>query len=72
MVQSMYGNAKSCARINDLLSDEFCIKVGGIYTLGFFVYFFVVSLMLIEFRIGCQWELLYAGDLVLIAESIKN
>ena len=25
-----------------------------------------------EFRVGCPWELLYAGDLVLVAETLED
>ncbi|XP_057307369.1 uncharacterized protein LOC130645400 [Hydractinia symbiolongicarpus] len=74
MVQSMYSNARSCVRINDSLSDEFSVNVGVHQgsVLSPLLFILVLEALSMEFRTGCPWELLYADDLVLIAESMEE
>ncbi|XP_057314216.1 uncharacterized protein LOC130655471 [Hydractinia symbiolongicarpus] len=74
MVQSMYSNARSRVRINDSLSDEFSVNVGVHQgsVLSPLLFILVLEALSMEFRTGCPWELLYADDLVLIAESMEE
>ena len=36
------------------------------------LFMIVVEALSKEFRVGCPWELLYAGDLVLVAETLED
>ena len=69
VIQGMYSNAQSRARVNCQYSEEFGVGIGMHQGC-------VLSPLLIilglearsrEFRTGVPWELLYADDLVLIA-----
>ena len=70
VVKSLYENARSRVRVNDTFSDEFEVKVrvhqGSVLSPLLFI--MVLEALSLEFRSGCPWELLYADDLVLIAE----
>ena len=74
IVQSMYTNATSRVRVNDSLSEEFSVKVGVHQgsVLSPLLFIMVLEALSIEFRTGCPWELLYADDLVLIAETMEE
>ena len=67
----MYCNAKSQARVNNEYSEEFSVKVGvhqgSIVSPLLFI--IVLEVLSQEFRTGCPWELFYADDLVIIADS---
>ena len=70
VVKSLYENARSRVRVNDTFSDEFEVKVGVHQgsVLSPLLFIMVLEALSLEFRSGCPWELLYADDLVLIAE----
>ena len=73
-VKAIYENAKSCVRLNDQFSDKFNIKV-GIHqhaVLSLLLFIIVMEALSREFKVGCPWELLYADDLVLMAETLEN
>ena len=74
VVKAMYENTKSCVRVNSQFSDEFNIKVGVHQgeVLGPLLFIIVMEALSREFRVGCPWELLYAGDLVLMAEILED
>ena len=67
-------NARSVVRVNDSLSEEFSVKVGVHQgsVLSPLLFIMVLEALSIEFRTGCPWELLYADDLVLIAETMEE
>ena len=70
-VQSMYNNTKSKVRVNNDHSDEFGVKV-GIHqgsVLSLLLFIIVLEALSREFHTGAPWELLYADDLVVIAET---
>ena len=70
VVKSLYENARRGVRVNDTFSDEFEVKVGVHQgsVLSPLLFIMVLEALSLEFRLGCKWELLYADDLVLIAE----
>ena len=73
-VQSMYANAKSRVRVNGQLSEEFEVKV-GVYqgsVLSPLLFILVLEALSREFRTGVPWELLYADDLVIMADSLDE
>lgn len=74
VVQSMYHNVRSRVRVNTELSDEFDVKVGVHQgsVLSPLLFIMVLEALSEEFRTGCPWELLYADDLVLVAESMEE
>ena len=73
-VKAMYENAKSCVHVNGQFSDKFNIKVsfhqGAV--LSPLLFLIIMEALSREFRVGCPWELLYADDPVLIAETLEN
>ena len=73
-VQSMYANARSRVRVNGQLSDEFEVKVGVHQgsVLSPLLFILVLEALSREFRTGVPWELLYADDLVIIANSLEE
>ena len=66
-------NARSRVRVNGSYCDEFEVKVGvhqgAVLSLLFII---VLEALSREFRVGCPWELLYADDLVVIAETLEE
>ena len=74
VVQAMYANARSRVRVNGTFSDDFEVKVGVHQgsVLSPLLFVMVLEALSREFRTGCPWELLYADDLVLIAESMEE
>ena len=70
-VQAMYNNTRSKVRVNNTYSDEFGVKV-GVYqgsALSPLLFIIVLKALSLEFCTRTTWELLYADDLVIIAES---
>ena len=57
--------------VNGKFSDEFNIKVCVHQddVLSPLLFIIVIEALSREFRVGCPWELLYADDLVLMAET---
>ena len=74
VVQSMYQNVRSRVRVNGECSEEFEVKVGVHQgsVLSPLLFIMVLEALSLEFRTGCPWELLYADDLVIVAESLKE
>ena len=71
-VQALYANAKSKVRVNGNFSHELDVKVGVHQgaVLSPLLFTIVMEALSRDVRTGCPWELLYADDLVLAAESI--
>jgi len=70
----MYADAKSAGRINSSYSAEFNVTV-GVYqgsVVSPLLFIIVMEALSQEFRTGCPWELLYANDLVIVAESLEE
>ena len=71
IVQAMYNGPRSRVRINGQFSEEFNVNVGVHQgsVLSPLLFIIVMEALSREFRTGCPWELLYADDLVIIAET---
>ena len=74
VVKSMYENARSKVRLGSDLSEEFNVKVGVHQgsVLSPLLFAIVMEAVSREFRHGCPWELLYADDLVIAADTIEE
>ena len=70
-VQAMYNNTRSKVRVNNTCIDEFRVKVGVHHgsLLSPLLFIIVLEALSGEFCTGTPWELLYADDLVIIAET---
>ena len=73
LVQSMYKDVRSRVRVGDGYSEEFGVGVGVHQgsVLSPLLFIIVLEALSMEFRTGCPWELLYADDLMISAESVK-
>ena len=74
LVHGMYSNARSRVRVGEGYSEEFEVKVGVHQgsVLSPLLFIIVLEALSREFRYGVPWEDLYADDLVIIAESLKE
>ena len=74
LVQSMYKDMRSRVRVGDGYSKEFGVGVGVHQgsVLGPLLFIIVLEALSREFRAGCPWELLYADDLMISAESMEE
>ena len=73
-IQAMYWHAKSKIRINNSFSEAFDVKVGVHQgsVLSPFLFVIVLEALSRDFSTGAPWELLYADDLVIAAESLDE
>ena len=73
-VNAMYFNAKSSVRVNGKFGRDIPVNVGVHQgsVLSPLLFIIVLEALSSNFRTGLPWELLYADDLVLIAESIAE
>ena len=74
VVQIMYQNARSRMMINNSDSDMFKIQIGVHQgsVLGPLLFIIVLEALSKEFRTGYLWELLYADDLVIVADTMDK
>ena len=76
LVQSMYmyNDVRSRVRVGDGYSEEFGVGVGVHQgsVLSPLLFIIVLEALSREFRTGCPWELLYADDLMISAESMEE
>ena len=71
LVQSMYTDVRSRVNVGNGYSEEFGVAVGvhqG-FVLSPLLFIIVLEALSREFHTGCPWELLYAHDLMISAES---
>ena len=70
----MYDNAQSKTRITNSYCNPVIVSVGVHQgsVLSPLLFVIVMEAISCEFRIGCPWELLYADDLVIVAESLEE
>ena len=73
-VVAMYELNNSAVRVNNTVGSKFNVKVGVHQGSVFSPLLFIVVLEALsrEFRRGLPWELLYADDLVIIANSVEE
>ena len=71
VVQCMYDGCTSRVRVNDSYSESIDVKVGVHQgsVLSPLLFIIVLEALSREFRTGCAWELFYADDLVIAAET---
>ena len=74
LVQSMYKDVRSRVRVGDGYSEEFGVGVGVHQdsVLSPLLFIIVLEAQSREFCTGCPWELLYADDLMISAESMEE
>ena len=74
VVQSMYENVSSRVRVGDGYSDAFEVKVGVHQgsVLSPLLFIMVMEALSREFHTDRPWELLYADDLVIIADTVEE
>ena len=74
VIQGMYSNARSRVRVNSQYSEQFDVGVGVHQgsVLSPLLFILVLEALSREFRTGVPWELLYADDLVIIADSMEE
>ena len=74
VIQAMYANARSRVRVNGQYSEEFGVGVGVHQgsVLSPLLFIIVLEALSREFRTGVPWELLFADDLVVIADSLEE
>ena len=74
LVQSMYKDVRSRVRGGDGYSEEFGVGVGFHQSsvLSPLLFIIVLEALSREFRTGCPWELQYADDLMISAESMEE
>ena len=74
VVQSMYTDVRSRVRVVNGYSEEFGVGVGVHQgsVLSPLLFIIVLEAISREFHTGCPWELLYADDLMISAESMEE
>jgi hypothetical protein len=74
VTQAMYQHARSVVRVNSEYSQEFEVKVGVHQgsVLSPLLFICVMEALSRDFRRGCPWELLYADDLVIMADTLEE
>ena len=73
-VMAMYKNSNSAVRVNNTVGEKFNVEVGVHQgsVLSPLLFIMVLEALSIECRSGLPWEMLYADDLVIIAESLEE
>ena len=68
-----YTNVRSQVRVNGQYSEEFGVGVGVHQrsVLNPLLFILVLEVLSHEFRTGVPWELLYADDLAVIADTLE-
>ena len=74
VIQGMYTNVRSRVRVNGQYSEEFGVGVGVHQgsVLSPLLFILVLEALSRQFRTGVPWELLYADDLAIIADSLDE
>ena len=74
VIQGMYTNVRSRVCVNGQYSEEFGVGVGVHQgsVLSPLLFIFVLEALSSEFRTGVSWELLYADDLAVIADTLEE
>ena len=69
----MYKNSNSAVRVNNTVGEKFNVEVGVHQgsVLSPLLFIMVLEALSRECRSGLPWEMLYADDLVIIAENLE-
>jgi hypothetical protein len=72
--QAMYTNGRSLVRVNGQYSEQFLVGVGVHQgsVLSLLLFILVLEALSREFRSGVPWELLYADDRAVMADSLEE
>ena len=72
IVQAMYREMRSRVRVGNEYSNSFDVRVGVHQgsVLSPLLFVIVLEALSMELRTGCPWEILYADDLMVSAQSI--
>ena len=70
----MYKKVRSRVRVGDEYSNSFDVRVGDHQgsVLNLLLFVIVLEALSMEFRTGCTWEILYADDLMVSAQSMDE
>ena len=70
----MYKKVRSRVRVGDEYSNSFDLRVGVHQdsVLSPLLFVIVLEALSMEFRTGCTWEILYADDLMVSAQSMDS
>ena len=70
----MYVGARSRARVKSFFCEEFEVKFGVHQgsVLSPLLFPIAPEALSCKFRVGCPWEMLYADDLVILAETFEG
>ena len=73
-IMAMYKGSRAAVRVDGVNSEEFEVTVGVHQgsVLSPFLFILVLEALSRELRTGLPWEILYADDLVLVAESLDE
>ena len=72
LVQSMYKDVRIRVRVGDGYSEEFGVLGVQDSVLSLLLFIIVLEALSREFHTGCPWELLYADDLMIGAQSMEE
>ena len=72
IVQSMYKEVRSRVRVGDEYSNSFDVRVGVHQGSVLLLFVIVLEALSMELRTGCPWEILYADDLMVSAQSMDE
>ena len=70
----MYVGARSRTQVNSSFREKFEVKVGVHQgsVLSPLLFIIVLGALSRKFRVGCPWEMLYADNLVILAETFES
>ena len=71
IVQSMYKEVRSGLRVGDEYSNSFDVRV-GVHQGSILSPLLVLEALSMKLRTGCPWEILYADDLMVNAQSMDE
>src|SRR5580693_3308634 len=71
VIKSMYDDSTTAVKLKNGVSERFEVKVGVHQVLSPLLFIIVLEALTRKCRKGVPYELLFAGDLILMAESME-